>query len=577
MERSSQDAPQLPRGPAADPDEGHRSGSSAASDHTDTDAARTSWQPAKNGRPAWQAQLRPPASDPDDAKTAPEPAIKVRPVQPARPSAAGTSQMGTSPASNNPPARATPPLGASSGPSQSMARSPGASTGPAPAKAASAPGSSSGPLNGALAGPPPGNSGPSNGAAASPPRGNSGPPPRNAASQPPRMGADPDDAKTAPQPAIRIRPVPEIRPVQAQRDSGRVGYDEHGFVPGLSRPKEPYGRTPRTQAAQPSWLTILATTVRLWLKRRASRDRGARKTVVTRPRVQLAVLALVIFGAAVLGLALAGNGTKAPRPGQAANPVLSAQAARSQAAAWISAQAGRNTIVSCDPVMCAVLLAHGFPAGNLDRLGPDAPDPLASDLIVATGVLRSQFGSRLGSVYAPVILASFGTGSADVDIRVVSPDGAVAYTSQFRADRANRQTVGAQFLRNSRIVVDPSARRQLVSGMVDSRLLVTLATMADQVHPLQILTFGGASRGASPGVPLRTAVIFGATSGSTGSSAVLRSLRAFLLAQQPPFLPASTQIVPVAAGQSALRIQFAAPSPLGVLGGNHPVVKIPTQ
>ncbi len=235
--------------------------------------------------------------------------------------------------------------------------------------------------------------------------------------------------------------------------------------------------------------------------------------MVTRPRVLLAVLALVIFGAAVLGLALAGNGTKAPRPGHAANPVLSAQAARSQAAAWISAQAGRNTIVSCDPVMCAVLLAHGFPAGNLDRLGPDAPDPLASDLIAATAVLRSQFGSRLGSVYAPVILASFGTGSAVVDIRVVAPDGAVVYTSQFRTDQANRQTVGAQFLRNSGIVVDPSARRQLVSGMVDSRLLVTLATMADQVHPLQILTFGGASPGASPGVPLRTAVIFGATSG----------------------------------------------------------------
>ena len=57
---------------------------------------------------------------------------------------------------------------------------------------------------------------------------------------------------------------------------------------------------------------------------------------------------------------------------------------------------------------------------------------------------------------------------------------------------------------------------------------------------------------------------------------MLNSLRGFLQAQQPPYLPASTQIVPVAGGQSALRIQFGAPSPLGLLSPNNPIVKIPS-
>ena len=391
------------------------------------------------------------------------------------------------------------------------------------------------------------------------------------------MSADPDDAKTAPQPAIRVRPVPEVRPAGLRSDPAAVRYDQDGFVPGLSRPKEQYRAASRPYPAQPSWLTVIATTVRLWLKRRASRDGGGSDRAVTWRRVRGATLAIVVLAAAGLGVALSPSGSKAPAPPpRGTNPVVTAATARGEAAVWISQQASRNTIVSCDPVMCPVLLAHGFPAGNLDRLGPTAPDPLASDLIVATPVLRSQFGPRLTSVYAPVSLATFGTGSAEVDIRVVALYGAAAYSSQFRSDLASRKTVGAKLLGNSKIAVDSPARRQLLDGLVDARLLATLATMADVVHPLRIVTFGGAAPGAGPGVPLRTAVVSGATSGLTGGTAVLNSLRGFLQAQQPPYLPASTQIVRVAGGQSALRIQFGAPSPLGLLSPNNPVVKIPS-
>ena len=69
------------------------------------------------------------------------------------------------------------------------------------------------------------------------------------------------------------------------------------------------------------------------------------------------------------------------------------------------------------------------------------------------------------------------------------------------------------------------ARAALVAGRVDTRLLITLAAMAAQ-GPVDVLAFGGAAPGASPGVPLRTAELAG-PAGPSGRSYV-RSVRVFL-------------------------------------------------
>ena len=97
---------------------------------------------------------------------------------------------------------------------------------------------------------------------------------------------------------------------------------------------------------------------------------------------------------------------------------------RNQAAAWVVSQVGAGAILSCDPAMCAVLVQHGIPAGNLLVLGPGSTDPLGSAVVLATPAVRAMFGSRLASVYAPETLASFGIGPARIDVRVVAPDGA---------------------------------------------------------------------------------------------------------------------------------------------------------
>src|SRR5690348_5058220 len=101
--------------------------------------------------------------------------------------------------------------------------------------------------------------------------------------------------------------------------------------------------------------------------------------------------------------------------------------------------------------MCAALQVTGIGASRLLALGTAAGDPLGSDVVVATPALRSQFGARLGSVYAPAVISSFGTGAGRIDLRAIAPSGGAAYQSALAADHRARVAAGRQLLRNSRI------------------------------------------------------------------------------------------------------------------------------
>jgi hypothetical protein len=230
----------------------------------------------------------------------------------------------------------------------------------------------------------------------------------------------------------------------------------------------------------------------------------------------------------------------------------------------VASQVNADAIVACDPAMCAALQARGVPAGRLLVLTPARADPLGSDLVVATPAVRSQFGARLAGVYAPVTLAAFGSGAAQIDVRAMAPDGAAAYRAELAADIRARKTAGALLLRNSRIHVAAGARAALAAGEVDPRLLVTLATLA-HLHPLDITGFGGPGPGASAGVPLRSADITGGVPGSR-HAVPLPTLMTILQAQRPPYLPSSLAIVPIPPSGAVLRIGYPVPSPLGLLG-----------
>ena len=240
--------------------------------------------------------------------------------------------------------------------------------------------------------------------------------------------------------------------------------------------------------------------------------------------------------------------------------------ARGQAATWVAAQVSRTSVVACDPAMCRALQAHGFPVGELLPLGPAAPYPVHSAVVVATPAVRSQFGSSLAAAYAPAVLAGFGTGIARIDVRVIAPHGAAAYLAELKADVAARKQSAPLLLRSRRFVVPAAAARQLQAGQVDTRLLIATAGISP-FSQMTIVDFGGLAPGASPGIPLRYIDLM-RTNGTarTRSSPFVKSVLAQLSTLQPPFRPSGVQLVRAAGGQTFLRIEFAAPSPLGLIG-----------
>jgi hypothetical protein len=312
--------------------------------------------------------------------------------------------------------------------------------------------------------------------------------------------------------------------------------------------------------SEPSWRTVAATTVRLWLERHhvvSQRPAGRRRRFL----VALSALAAMALGA---GITLAFTGTNqqaspGARPGDAVPGVTPLQQAadyRLAAAKWVVAQVSASEIVSCDLEMCGEVQQSGF-RGQLMVLSPTAPDPLGAEVVIATPAIQSQFGVRLATVYAPQVLASFGSGPEQVVVRDIAPDGAAAYNAQLAQDRQARIRGGVQLLGNKHFHPSASARAELLAGKVDPRLLVTLAQLTDE-KPIKLVAFDDSSPGEGSAVPLR-----GAEIGPAGSTE-LSAIAAYWTGQQN-FAPAGEKQENVS-GERVVAVWFDAPGPLIVTG-----------
>jgi hypothetical protein len=324
------------------------------------------------------------------------------------------------------------------------------------------------------------------------------------------------------------------------------------------------GLSARERRPEPSWPKVIATTLRLWFERHpVLGQRGTRsRRVATLAAVGAVALGAGVAGAVVGHTATSSRAASVSSPASAPTGALGASATvRDEAAKWIAGQVAPGAVVACDPAMCAALQSDGLSASRLLALGTASADPLGSDLVVATSAVRNQFGARLENVYAPALIASFGSGAGRIDIRAIAPDGTAAYKSALAADRRSRITAGTQLLRNPRIAVSAAARAALSEGDVDPRLLMMLAALAVE-QPVRVSAFGDPSPGAGQRVPLRSARLAALRSGAQAGSS-LRSMLSFFAAQQQPFLPLRAGL----AGTSALTVEYPAPSPLGLLSG----------
>jgi hypothetical protein len=350
-------------------------------------------------------------------------------------------------------------------------------------------------------------------------------------------------------PAPRVSAQARAEKAQARRAKARTGPPKEAVPKATARPPttEPSrgpGRRPETQ-----------------LEARGRRRHGVTMGVI---------LAVVLLSAGSLAFLLTRHAVASPAAHRYRTGPTTEAAVRDRAANWVANQVSPTTTVSCDRVMCHTLKAHHFPAASVLELRPGKADRLRSGVIVVTSTVRTTVGSRLIAADAPVAIASFGSGNMRIDIREIAPQGAAAYSSALRADIRARKLGGTLLLDSPLVTMSATARRQLAAGQVDARLLVVIVSLAAH-RPVSIVAFGDLPPGASPGIPFRSADL-SAAAGTTGlkSAADLQWMSDFLHAQRGRYRATHITMVRLAGGRNVLRIEFPAPSPVGLLNAKAP-------
>jgi hypothetical protein len=206
--------------------------------------------------------------------------------------------------------------------------------------------------------------------------------------------------------------------------------------------------------------------------------------------------------------------------------------------------------------MCRTLVSRAIPASHLHVLKSGMTNPLHSDVIVATPVLQSQIGSKLTSIYAPGLLARFGSGKQQIQVRSIAPHGVPKYMSEVKSDLAARTMSGAALAGSTGIVSSATARGELAAGEVDSRLMTVITGLAAS-HPVDIVAFGESGPDTAM-APFRSVEL---------AETNMREMMRTLTSQQPPFRVAHMASVRLSSGRLVLRIDFTAPSLFGLLGG----------
>jgi hypothetical protein len=236
--------------------------------------------------------------------------------------------------------------------------------------------------------------------------------------------------------------------------------------------------------------------------------------------------------------------------------------AGAQAASWVARQVDPADVVSCDRAMCAALRADGFPATKLLVLEPTSDPPVTSAVVVETAAVRSMFGTSIDASWAPDVLATIGSGAAEITIRLIAPHGALAYQSALSAGVSGRKQYVAALLGNNRIALSQAAENQLNAGQVDPRLVLAIASLASD-EPIDVAQFENVGPGASVGLPLRFAdITVDDNPANVSNAAYVSAMDAYLSSQRGSLGPVSGQAA-LSGGQDIFRVEFAAPSPLG--------------
>lgn len=159
-----------------------------------------------------------------------------------------------------------------------------------------------------------------------------------------------------------------------------------------------------------------------------------------------------------------------------------------QAQAWIDTNVQRDSTLVVDDAMWVDLVRAGFDRDDVIWYYKVDTDPAVTaalpngwrdvDYVVTTDSMRTfptAFPQVSETIANSLVVASFGSGSTQVDIRRVDPNGLDRAEADAAASLRSRAAAGAALAQNPRLTLGGDARSLLESGLVDSRIILALA------------------------------------------------------------------------------------------------------
>ena len=165
------------------------------------------------------------------------------------------------------------------------------------------------------------------------------------------------------------------------------------------------------------------------------------------------------------------------------------------------------------------------------------------DVVVSVESVRAlpnRYPEVRAALRSSVVLAVFGVGEDRVEVRKILPEGPdrTATTSAASGhDAAAAAEAGAELARNRSVDLTSAARRALVAGEVDKRIMTTLVAVAAD-RPVSVNSFTSDPAEAGTGAPYRS-VAFRARSDDDA-----RAIRRLLADQVPPHRPSEIEVGP---------------------------------
>lgn len=250
-------------------------------------------------------------------------------------------------------------------------------------------------------------------------------------------------------------------------------------------------------------------------------------------RVVVALLALLLVVVAVTASVRAATSSPSADGGPADGPTSAAGdpvSAVREARQWVEDNVSTGERVLVDDVVHAELVAGGFPAARLVRVGADEPVTVPAavadgpatdhDYVLLTEALQASLpddASAEVAVARGTEVAAFGSGAAAIQVLQVQARSAGAVQQAVARDDAARIAAGPTLAANPGLRLTPAAEAALTGGEVDARLMILLASLAGG-HVLSVTDFPVVP-GEDGVVPARTVSIDGVDDQPVGGTA----------------------------------------------------------